>query len=742
MNDDPLFVELKTELAEERVVPVIGSGVSTAVAGIPGWLGVIRNAVEHCVMTGCFATEEADAVRALIDGKSLIEAAELVKSAMGAPYGEYPLWLKKQFGTFKGDWESNVLIDAIADLLPSIFVTTNYDRLLSTLLPDRPNSVVWNAPAKLQTGIREGGVVLHLHGIYDEPETVVFGAADYANVVKSPAYQQVLRSLWIERTLLFIGCSFDGLKDPDFSSLMRWASTTFQGSPYKHYALLKTGSYTRDEAQQYLKEFRVQVLPFGSEYEDLPKRLFSINPKREQAIAHRILLARRLLANNDPDERQRFAEVIQAVVKPQARRNELRELSEQLFQERSQSAARVRKDLETLQKLALLIVDPEALRRQVSDWSRKQTKYAGAFRETALQAASALALFPDDLLAALHRRRVNVHANVLSGISAGYLKLLEEHSRSPMYEDEYGVENVKRIMSSLVAILDADPAEVFPTPQTGITPSRLSGDYLQVARANRIELRPTRDPEKVAALLPVEGPAIIDAESVTFRNRQVIAAYNSERVLLWDPMDRAPMAEFAVNLAYGIFGVAHSVDRNLLHTFVSTVEGTMYRLNDLKSIDVWAGPNKIVDAAFSPEGRLYGLADSFRVFEVDLIRHSSRQIIGVDQALSYLIKTSTIPPPSKDDLHSGLGYSNWFQHSRLSGALFDGRFGLKVSFVYGGPGSWNAADAVIDPEREEIIALYYNRLGLSSPHSIIVDGKDGAPSYLFRNSWVLSALNL
>ena len=102
----------------------------------------------------------------------------------------------------------------------------------------------------MQSALRDGEPrIFHLHGVYDEPDSVVFGIADYAALVEDPAYRIVFSSLWLTKTLLFIGCSFDGLSDPDFSRMLEWASSTFKGSPCRHYALLLNGSFTAEDTR-------------------------------------------------------------------------------------------------------------------------------------------------------------------------------------------------------------------------------------------------------------------------------------------------------------------------------------------------------------------------------------------------------------------------------------------------------------------------------------------------------------
>ena len=62
-----------------------------------------------------------------------------------------------------------------------------------------------------------------------DPLSVIFGIDDYSELASQEPYQQVLCTLWLDRTLLFIGCSFDGLRDPDFTKLLDWTANNFAG---------------------------------------------------------------------------------------------------------------------------------------------------------------------------------------------------------------------------------------------------------------------------------------------------------------------------------------------------------------------------------------------------------------------------------------------------------------------------------------------------------------------------------
>ena len=109
--------------------------------------------------------------------------------------------------------------------------------------------------------------IIHLHGFWKEPETVVLGIRSYEHILGDEHAQTMQRALASMRTVLFIGCG-DGLSDPNFGKLRDWIGKVFAGSEYRHFRLCLTGE--REEVQaQHPSEQRIVALPYGDRHEDL-----------------------------------------------------------------------------------------------------------------------------------------------------------------------------------------------------------------------------------------------------------------------------------------------------------------------------------------------------------------------------------------------------------------------------------------------------------------------------------------
>ena len=272
MNHEKLFEDLKRAVAVGRVAVVAGSGVSLQVtnnAPCASWTGLLKHGARHCdleaLLTPLIDTEDVDA---------MIGAAGLLSKKLGAPAGgEYTAWLRTAFNRKSFPIVHGELLDAIHGL-GGIVATTNYDDLLTR---DRGlTPVPWTKHAKVMDvlyGERPG--VIHLHGYFDDPESVVLGVESYTNVTHSPHPQTVLRDLWTSKTLLFIGCGDDGLSDPNFSQLLAWATPTFKETPYRHFRLCRDSELNELNAQR-PPDLRLFPLSYGASFEDLVPFLRSL----------------------------------------------------------------------------------------------------------------------------------------------------------------------------------------------------------------------------------------------------------------------------------------------------------------------------------------------------------------------------------------------------------------------------------------------------------------------------------
>lgn len=230
-----LLDELSQQIARGRMLAVVGAGVSIAATGgdcLASWTGLLRHGAERCVeVAGPLPEGWAEQVRAEIDSgdlDELLSAAEKISRKLGAPCGpEYARWLRDTVGRFRV--RDSTVIEALAGLgLP--LATTNYDGLLEEVTGLPP--VTWREGARVERVVcEEEPGILHLHGFWKEPESVVLGIRSHEQVLGEAA--QMVR---FTQGLLFVGCGI-GIATPDFDALLRWMRRVFAGSDFRSFQL-------------------------------------------------------------------------------------------------------------------------------------------------------------------------------------------------------------------------------------------------------------------------------------------------------------------------------------------------------------------------------------------------------------------------------------------------------------------------------------------------------------------------
>jgi hypothetical protein len=117
-------------------------------------------------------------------------------------------------------------------------VTPNLDRLLERAFGARLVTHVRPSVGLIQ---REGWL-LKIHGTLPDRSSWVFTRQQQARVSwRDPVYGDVLRSLFIARPMLFVGTTLD---DPIFESIVAQTRGLAEGSPPRHWALLRRDQLT------------------------------------------------------------------------------------------------------------------------------------------------------------------------------------------------------------------------------------------------------------------------------------------------------------------------------------------------------------------------------------------------------------------------------------------------------------------------------------------------------------------
>lgn len=277
MNPNILLSDLKTEISRGQIVVVAGTGVAIAASDdqkidghqVASWDGLLLHGVDYCLnVHQVIDPSEAEVLKMQIKpGKLdfLVASAELITGRLRSKSrGTYHRWLKDTVGKLQP--KQPEVFQALAGL-GGVLTTLNYDGLFEQATGRHP--VTWQERDKVEDILRGSirDAVLHLHGYFDAPESVVLGLGSYAKVAVDPHTQAVLRFFTLGRTLLFIGCG-GTFKDPNFSRLLEWANDALGETTHRHFRLCREDELSAIRAEQPAAPWLHPVI-FGKKFEDL-----------------------------------------------------------------------------------------------------------------------------------------------------------------------------------------------------------------------------------------------------------------------------------------------------------------------------------------------------------------------------------------------------------------------------------------------------------------------------------------
>jgi hypothetical protein len=144
--------------------------------------------------------------------------------------------------------------------------TTNYDTLIEESIGQRPVTTLHEWMKSV--GDAKSKAIFHIHGIYTEPEYVVWSRSDYKNLL-TDKLRQYFQNRLAEGGLIFIGCG-GTLDDPNFEEWRRFLSALKPlGIPaYRLYC----------DRDKYSNSDCYIPVRYGSRYSDLEKYLKLLSP--------------------------------------------------------------------------------------------------------------------------------------------------------------------------------------------------------------------------------------------------------------------------------------------------------------------------------------------------------------------------------------------------------------------------------------------------------------------------------
>ncbi len=210
---------------------------------------------------------------------SLLAVAELVHGKLSKG-GELGRWLSERFEPLSADRDRSVIetLGLLAKLGVPL-VTTNYDSLIESVTGLR--HVTADDPSIVMKVVRgEDRRVLHLHGHWEKPESVVLGIRSYEAVKHHEHTQTVMKLFGVGTSLLFVGCGQEGLNDPNWGPFLNWLVDfdTAGQHEHRHYVLLR-------DSDPFEQRGRIFALRYGPDFADLAGFLKLLLPESRQHCA-------------------------------------------------------------------------------------------------------------------------------------------------------------------------------------------------------------------------------------------------------------------------------------------------------------------------------------------------------------------------------------------------------------------------------------------------------------------------
>jgi hypothetical protein len=268
-----------------RVIIVVGAGVSEGATGAPhaSWLGLLKHGVDHLVATKVFTPERREVLDSSLDAafsqfnleQALLHAGHIEQCLKIPNEQAFADWLAAAFRDLKVKDGKRTTLNALRELqrAGALLLTTNYDSLLSDATDLPP--VTWEEYADfLQVTNRKKEGILHIHGHWQHPTSVVLGRSSYDRVVADQYFQAALTSLWLHWSWVYVGCG-DGLDDPNLGRLLEWGKGWGQGT-MPDYFLAKADKAAALQARS-SKPANLVCVGYP-DYPNLPDLLHSLTP--------------------------------------------------------------------------------------------------------------------------------------------------------------------------------------------------------------------------------------------------------------------------------------------------------------------------------------------------------------------------------------------------------------------------------------------------------------------------------
>lgn len=286
-------------VSESDAIFIVGTGLSAATSGnapTATWMGLVRSGTARARQLNPSLDQDW---QGLVEGllafgertgssEIVIQAAGMVAAALRDIGGlAFSQWLSDDLGQLEVH-SSEAASALVSYPFPFPILTTNYDTLLEAV--GNRQSTDWTDVRGFHEVVTRGSDAIgHIHGVWNNPASVVLSEGDYAVLHRHESTQALEHAIATLKSIVYVGFG-GGLSDPNFSSLLAWQRQTFPESSVTHFRLCKADE--RDELLRVHANEHVTPVVYGSVYEDLAPFLAQHIPAGATFSTNEIGLAR------------------------------------------------------------------------------------------------------------------------------------------------------------------------------------------------------------------------------------------------------------------------------------------------------------------------------------------------------------------------------------------------------------------------------------------------------------------
>ncbi|CAF4412653.1 unnamed protein product [Rotaria sp. Silwood2] len=273
--------KVKNDIALNNAVIFIGAGVSVYTTNgeqeVSHWNGLLKHGLQRCYQSGCINDKEFEDFNNkfknnTVEVNDFLHAADRIKYCFKRQNetrkdNVYKIWLMETVGKLSA--KKPELIKAIGELGIPI-LTTNYDSLLENVLDKRP--LTWKN--YYNDGFKHSlenlkHYILHIHGYFQEPDSMIFTSDAYNRFCKNEFGQSNLKAFLHKKALLFIGYDSE-MFDPKLLNLLKWISCVTSEKSLSIYRIISSNTHKRFHQISNTSFFdNIKELQYGNTSEDL-----------------------------------------------------------------------------------------------------------------------------------------------------------------------------------------------------------------------------------------------------------------------------------------------------------------------------------------------------------------------------------------------------------------------------------------------------------------------------------------